>query len=619
MIGSHKYQVGNVKNKVEAQPRKVNKKNRVIEPICDANVKHSPLNANSELICATCKKSMFDGVHVMCLLDFINNGHGLAKSPKKHKTKNIWKPTGSSKKAHIVESKIANNSEPNHTWGSKATNIPSSSLVNDRFSRLFSGTVRFKNDKIARIIGYGDYQLGNITISRVYYVEGLGHNLFFVGQFCDADLEVSFWKNTCFIHNLEGIDLLSGSRDTNLYTISLDDMLKTSPICLLSKASKTKSWLWHRRLSHLNFDDEPMWTVDRVVAPTPGSPITIPKTVNEFAIKDTENEVVRLMMFPLSLTGEAKTWLDELNGRTIETWDELQTVFISRFFPSTLFDRLLREIRSFSQHENEYLTDAWLRMKKMLRNCLGHNLNSSNSDTDKIMARMDAMTLKMDAQYKELQSNAKKTTPDLEEDDTPILADKQFGRPSGSLPSNTQPNPKGHNSKAYQPLQSRNEHVNAIFIRSGKSYNPPVYSNDQQTNSKTPINFDSDNEEDKEPTLQPKTQNPKLVKETPLPKPYKPKFPYPQRLRKEKMEAQYGKFLDMIRVVRINVPLIDVLARMPNYGKFLKELINNKHKIKQISATFLSNESSTMIQNKVPPKLGDPGIFLIPCNFNKTY
>ncbi|GJX20337.1 retrovirus-related pol polyprotein from transposon TNT 1-94 [Tanacetum coccineum] len=126
-----------------------------------------------------------------------------------------------------------------------------SQLMN--FVSKFLGTVRFGNDQIARIMGYGDYQLGNVIISRVYYVEGLGHNLFSVGQFCDADLEVAFRKNTCFIRNLEGVDLLSGSRDTNLYTISLDDMLKSSPICLLSKASKTKSWLWHRRLSHLNF------------------------------------------------------------------------------------------------------------------------------------------------------------------------------------------------------------------------------------------------------------------------------------------------------------------------------------------------------------------------------
>ncbi|GKB69129.1 reverse transcriptase domain-containing protein [Tanacetum coccineum] len=131
-------------------------------------------------------------------------------------------------------------------------------------------------------------------------------------------------------------------------------------------------------------DDEPMWAVDRVVAPTPGSAITIPETANEFAIKgnhltlvkgnqfdgrtktdphkhihefiricdmfkyrDTKNEVVRLMMFPLSLTGEAKTWLDEINKGTIEMWDELRTAFISRFFPPALFDRLLGEIRAF--------------------------------------------------------------------------------------------------------------------------------------------------------------------------------------------------------------------------------------------------------------------------------
>nr|GEV31931.1 retrovirus-related Pol polyprotein from transposon TNT 1-94 [Tanacetum cinerariifolium] len=160
------------------------------------------------------------------------------------KPKNI-KNVGSSKKAKIVESKNANHSEPNHTWGSNALDIPlSSSLVM---------IVRFRNEHIVRIIGYGDYPLGNVTILRVYYIEGLRHNLFSVGQFCNADLEVAFQKNTCFICNLEGVDLLFGSQDTNLYIISLDDMLKTSLVCLLSKASMTKSWLWHRWLSHLNF------------------------------------------------------------------------------------------------------------------------------------------------------------------------------------------------------------------------------------------------------------------------------------------------------------------------------------------------------------------------------
>ncbi|GJW48317.1 reverse transcriptase domain-containing protein [Tanacetum coccineum] len=162
------------------------------------------------------------------------------------------------------------------------------------------------------------------------------------------------------------------------------------------------------------------------------------------------------------------------------------------------------------------------------------------------------------------------------------LADKESGRPSGSLPSNTQPNPRGSNSKYYQLPQAGNEHVNAVFTRSGKTYNPPENLNEEQNETENPINFDSDDEDD-EPTSQPKIQTQKPVKETPLPKPYKPKI------------------------------------SIPNYGKFLKELISNKHKIEQISAAFLSDESSRMIQNKVPPKLGDPGSFLIPCNFNKTF
>ncbi|GJY73766.1 retrovirus-related pol polyprotein from transposon TNT 1-94 [Tanacetum coccineum] len=89
------------------------------------------------------------------------------------------------------------------------------------FIEKFMGTVRFGNDNFAAITGYGDYIHGNITICHVYYVEG--------------------------------DDLLTGGRDSNLYTISISDMAASSPICLMSKATSTKSWLWHRRLSHLNF------------------------------------------------------------------------------------------------------------------------------------------------------------------------------------------------------------------------------------------------------------------------------------------------------------------------------------------------------------------------------
>ncbi|GJX97943.1 retrovirus-related pol polyprotein from transposon TNT 1-94 [Tanacetum coccineum] len=121
------------------------------------------------------------------------------------------------------------------------------------FVKKFIGTVRFENDHFGAIMGYGDYVIGESVISRVYYVEGLGHNLFSVGQFCDSDLEVAFRKHSCYVRDTNGVELIKGSRGSNLYTISIEDMMKSSLICLLSKASKNKSWLWHRRLNHLNF------------------------------------------------------------------------------------------------------------------------------------------------------------------------------------------------------------------------------------------------------------------------------------------------------------------------------------------------------------------------------
>ncbi|GKD44973.1 reverse transcriptase domain-containing protein [Tanacetum coccineum] len=208
-----------------------------------------------------------------------------------------------------------------------------------------------------------------------------------------------------------------------------------------------------------------------------------------------ENEAVRLMMFPLSLTGEAKTWLDKLNEGTIASWDELRTTFISRFFPLALFDRLLGEIRRFSQLEHETLTDAWLHTKELLRNYHGHGLTkgniikifyhglnqitqkslnaivggiflyktpnhayqllkdkvllkldwaknqkpkspirkivafadegNNNYDTKKILARMDAMAIKMDAQFEEMKSHTEcnncggnHSTTDCNDEDT---------------------------------------------------------------------------------------------------------------------------------------------------------------------------------------------------------
>ncbi|GKD62780.1 retrovirus-related pol polyprotein from transposon TNT 1-94 [Tanacetum coccineum] len=191
-----------LKNKVEAHSRTakttLKNKNSTVEPKGNENVKHSNLNANSKPLCVKCNGCMLSDNHDLCVLDFINNvnARNKSKSVKKNSKKKVWKPTGK-----VPKSVSANKMEPSQSRGSKVSNVPSSSLNECRSSKLFS--VKFENDHVAKILGYGDYQIGNITISRVYYVEGLGHNLFSVRQFCDSNLEVAFRQHTCFIRNLE--------------------------------------------------------------------------------------------------------------------------------------------------------------------------------------------------------------------------------------------------------------------------------------------------------------------------------------------------------------------------------------------------------------------------------
>ncbi|GKB88364.1 hypothetical protein Tco_0960636 [Tanacetum coccineum] len=173
--------------------------------------------------------------------------------------------------------------------------------------------------------------------------------------------------------------------------------------------------------------------------------------------------------------------------------------------------------------------------------------------------------------------------------------------PAGSLLSNTETNPKPSpsNDKPYRPLPVQNKHVNVVFTHSGKTYDLPINPNDKNTI----IHGDNEDEAgEAEKKEEPSSSTPNKPNQPPL-NAYTPKIPHPQHLRKEKIKELYVKFIDMIKEVRINVPLIDVLAGMPNYGKFLKDLVSNKSKIEQISAAFLNKECSAIIINKLTPKL----------------
>ncbi|GJW06249.1 retrovirus-related pol polyprotein from transposon TNT 1-94 [Tanacetum coccineum] len=219
---------------------------------CNDSSNSRTLKVNA--VCAECGKCVFNSNHDACVSRYLNDVNARTKKPNvvpisasKHKRK-ANKSVATPHKKTIVQLIlfIVDSGCTKHMTGNLKL------LCN--FVEKFLGTVHFGNDQFALILGYGDLIQGNVTIKRVYYVEGLNHNLFSVGQFCDADLEVAFRKSTCFVRDLQGNDLLTGSRGSDLYTISLQETTSSTPICFMAKASPTQAWLWHRRLSHLNFD-----------------------------------------------------------------------------------------------------------------------------------------------------------------------------------------------------------------------------------------------------------------------------------------------------------------------------------------------------------------------------
>ncbi|GJU55863.1 retrovirus-related pol polyprotein from transposon TNT 1-94 [Tanacetum coccineum] len=274
--------------------------------------KHSKINANSELLCVKCNGCMLSDNHDLCVLNFISNVNARVKSKsiKKGSKRKVWKPirkvftnigynwrpTGQTftivenaspltritttaevpprkptalenytpkpvvtlvysrkprksktnvlvSKPKILKSISANNKEPSKSWGSIISDVPSSSLNECR------------NDHVVNIMGYGDYQIGNVTISRVYYVEGLGHNLFFVGQFCDSNLEVAFRQHTCFICNLEarhgyvrGLPKLKFEKDHLCYACAMGKCKKKPHKPKSKDTNQEKLYLLHMDL-----------------------------------------------------------------------------------------------------------------------------------------------------------------------------------------------------------------------------------------------------------------------------------------------------------------------------------------------------------------------------------
>ncbi|GJV09718.1 hypothetical protein Tco_1351259 [Tanacetum coccineum] len=205
-------------------------KNKTFVTACNDSLNAKTLNVH--FVCVTCGKCMLNDNHDLCVLHYINGVNSRTRQP-------MAVPISTREPKHNVNQSIATSSKK--TVATDSTVKKSRHITRKLYEQV--RTVKFGNDQIAPILGYGDLVQGTITIKRVYYVEGLNHNLFSIGQFCDADLEVVFRKSTCYIRDLKGNDLLTSSHGTHLYSITLQDSTTPNLICLMAKATSSQAWL----------------------------------------------------------------------------------------------------------------------------------------------------------------------------------------------------------------------------------------------------------------------------------------------------------------------------------------------------------------------------------------
>nr|GEU89938.1 hypothetical protein [Tanacetum cinerariifolium] len=248
----HTQEQAAILREIVEQGKSLNPLNNSLDYAYIASVLHSKLNVNSDLKCVTCNGFLFFDNHDLCILDFINNvnAHVKSKSVKKTLKRKVWKPTGN------VFTNIGYIWRPTGRTFIIVGNTCPLTRITTTAEVPLKKPIALESDTpkpvVVQIIlwyldsGCSKHMTGDCSQLTNYV------NKFLI-TFYDSDLEVAFHQHTIFILNLEGVDLLTGSQRNNLYTLSHKDMMVSSPICLLLKALKTKSWLWNRRLSYLNF------------------------------------------------------------------------------------------------------------------------------------------------------------------------------------------------------------------------------------------------------------------------------------------------------------------------------------------------------------------------------
>ncbi|GKA82148.1 reverse transcriptase domain-containing protein [Tanacetum coccineum] len=321
------------------------------------------------------------------------------------------------------------------------------------------------------------------------------------------------------------------------------------------------------------------------------------KITQTVKLNNVPSDVVKLLLFPFSLEGASRTWLEKEPPNSIITWNDLVFKFIDTFY------------NSLSQSDHDSLNSA-----------AGVASASGSSAQDAHISSLTKQTCGGPHPYYECQAadgysqDVYATSGTNNQGGNTYQPQVLYERPPGAHPSNTEPNPR--------------EQVNSIKTRIGlttaePSIRPLVPPTPKVEVEKEPetlmdevhITSPTSTAHVSPPEVQP--VSPPKPKEDPKPNPHQPKIPYPSRLNKTKLldknDVQVSKFLKILKQIHFDIILMDALTQIPKFTKVLKDLLKDKEKLEELVNTLINVECSVILLNKVPEKLDDPGKFLIPC------
>ncbi|KAK8597008.1 hypothetical protein V6N12_065485 [Hibiscus sabdariffa] len=383
------------------------------------------------------------------------------------------------------------------------------------------------------------------------------------------------------------------------------------------------------------------------------------KICNSFKIHGVSNDILKWKLFPYSLTDKAKAWLNNLPPGSLQSWIDLCRTFLGKFSYSNMTDHLRNQITSFRQEDDEAMHEAWERYRDLSRRCPMHGLpewtqvsifyNSVNTPTRMMLDASANGTLLDKAPRESLEildklaqndyqhpTSRRGTTRQTNTQEVKALDafcelcdnnhdTSECGQAveSSCYVGNYNKNPNQTGFKN-QPRQNQQNLPRQKYQQPDnyKTLNQKGTAANSSTTTDTPAKADEPTkagEDHNDPTnTWESSAEPSHTKSDKLEK-IRPPPPFPQRLKKQEQDYQFKKFFDILKQVHINLPLVEALQQMPNYAKFLKDMVSRKKRIEEFETAAATETCLALMHNKIPAKKTDPASFTIECSIGHNY